>query len=568
MKFCPTPRPLQPVELTAAVPNFVRAIRLRCQFGDTPGTYNRKIYVPNKSFQPKPAPAAVEAILEAARKDLATFSWTPSKRKNLNPVQRHILQMLRQRPDLKIVMTDKNLGPALFTHEHYLRLCLDHLQDPQVYRRTTMPPVAVTNLVRATVRRWYNSMAKRHAYDPDWKDTAIVVRDIADRRLNVFYALAKIHKPRLSIRPIVSNSGSILEGLSKWLDYQLQPYFKDLPSYLSNSDQLLDDLPRLSVNSATLFLTADVESLYTNIPIERAVDIIANRISGNRWSDAILSGLQVVMKSNYFSFGDTHWLQLSGTAMGTPVAPAFASLYVAHFEELLLEEFRERIVYYKRYIDDILLIWQPGDFAYEHKRFLAKFTQKSRLRLTHTESTDKAAFLDLWILKNGSTVYTRTHQKALNLYLYVPANSAHPPGILKGLILGLIRKYHAQNPRPRDFKRIVKSLFTRLQARGYTASALEPVFRHALETVTTPASRPRPKPPPPIVFKLQYDPNGPDRATIRRLIHAQELEHQLGTPVRICYTKPPTFKNLLCPSALPTRDPSPAALLDCTGDGS
>ena len=98
------------------------------------------------------------------------------------------------------------------------------------------------------------------------------------------------------------------------------------------------------------------------------------------------------MNNNYFTFGDSCWRQLRGTAMGTPVAPAFASLYVAHVEDALLLEFPSHVIYYKRYIDDIFLLWSPGNNPYSFKHFLAKFTQRLGLRFTSTISSSEAVF--------------------------------------------------------------------------------------------------------------------------------------------------------------------------------
>ena len=42
----------------------------------------------------------------------------------------------------------------------------------------------------------------------------------------------------------------------------------------------------------------------------------------------------------------------------------------------------------------------------------------------------------------------------MNLYLYLCPSSAHPPGVLKGLIFGSLRRYWRQNSDIKDYKHI------------------------------------------------------------------------------------------------------------------
>jgi len=57
---------------------------------------------------------------------------------------------------------------------------------------------------------------------------------------------------------------------------------------------------------------------------------------------------------------DTYWLQLTGTGMGTPVACVYAKITFGNHENTEnLTTFQPNLVYYKRYIDDILGIWLP-----------------------------------------------------------------------------------------------------------------------------------------------------------------------------------------------------------------
>jgi hypothetical protein len=87
------------------------------------------------------------------------------------------------------------------------------------------------------------------------------------------------------------------------------------------------------------------------------------------------------------------------------------------------------------------------------------------------------AFLDLEIFVVNDKFQARTYQKAMNLYLYNLHTSAHPPGTMKSLIFGQLKRYHAQNSRVDDFLHIRRLFFDRLRARGYPARLLQSIFR-------------------------------------------------------------------------------------------
>jgi hypothetical protein len=75
-------------------------------------------------------------------------------------------------------------------------------------------------------------------------------------------------------------------------------------------------------------------------------------------------------------------------------------------------------------------------------------------------------------------VITKTFQKEMNLYLYIPPLSAHPPSCLKGLITGELRRYWLQNNKS-DFQHILIKFIERLTERGHTIESLTPIFEQA-----------------------------------------------------------------------------------------
>jgi hypothetical protein len=90
-------------------------------------------------------------------------------------------------------------------------------------------------------------------------------------------------------------------------------YFKDLFA----PKETLDD--KIIPPNALLF-TSDTQSMYTNIKTEPAIaEILAYLLDHQQ-------ALGLVFRNNYFTFGDTHWRQSSGTGMGTPPAPPWATV--------------------------------------------------------------------------------------------------------------------------------------------------------------------------------------------------------------------------------------------------
>jgi hypothetical protein len=83
--------------------------------------------------------------------------------------------------------------------------------------------------------------------------------------------------------------------------------------------------------------------MYTNINTDIGIQSIKDFLTDNAQKiptdfpqELFLQVLECIMKHNIFSFADTYWLQLTGTAMGTPAACAYATITFGHFENSCL----------------------------------------------------------------------------------------------------------------------------------------------------------------------------------------------------------------------------------------
>ena len=268
-----------------------------------------------------------------------------------------------------------------------------------------------------------------------------------DAKLPVLYLTLKVHKDPWTTRPIVSCSGSLLYHLGVWVDTYLQDVATVQPTYLKNSKALIDQLIPLSpLPIGCRVFTADATSMYTNINTGKALIEIAQHIHqrSSRYQHipaaALIEALSIIMRNNVFQFGDTFWLQLTGTAMGTPPAPTYANLFYAIHENRILPKYRANILIHKRYIDDIFGIWIPSaDSATDDEqweKFQNELNNYHGLEWLFSPRCNRVDFLDITVTIEHDNIQTTLFEKSLNLYLYIPPHSAHPPGVLAGLVIG------------------------------------------------------------------------------------------------------------------------------------
>ena len=149
----------------------------------------------------------------------------------------------------------------------------------------------------------------------------------------IIYSLPKIHKHPTEppLRPIVSGRGSLTEPLSKYVDFFLKDFLKDLPAYLGDTKDVLNCLSNCTLNQNTMLVSLDVENLYGCIPHEDALNAAAYYLSKRETTENppnafLLELLHLVLSRNYMLYGTNWYLQQAGTAMGTASAPSVAEL--------------------------------------------------------------------------------------------------------------------------------------------------------------------------------------------------------------------------------------------------
>jgi hypothetical protein len=543
LKFIQTPK-YTTSDITTTLSRLRRDIYLKTFFAGEPdiepNQQTSKLYVKSHWTPPRSdiPPQIDDRIDNFSTKMTALFKRKHS-RSNLLPFQARILRSITANPNLLFPNSDKGLGPCAVTYNQYITDCLIHLQDTTTYKQLTKEEAfdhATT--LHAKISTWL-STHKNHINNMDAKYIKQHLHHNKQNPFGQFYATYKIHKGmqnnKWPTRPVCSDVSSLPHGLGKWVDHMLQPIAAAQPSYLKDSFTLKHNIHLLHLPSRALLFTSDAKSMYTCIPTEPALDLISSYLRTNENntfhhynSNALIEALQIVFQNNLIQFGDTYWQQISGTGMGISPAPPWATIFYGLHEQQFLPDWSQHVIYYKRFIDDVFGIWLPHTDPIKNNELWELF--KHRMQSWHglewefTHPSPTCNFMDLTISISNSKITTTIYEKKQNLYLYIPPHSAHPSGIINGLIFGHILRLHRLCSNKRDIQQKSQEFFTRLIQRGHPPDTITPLFHHAHRKATTfmtnqhITTAEQPKPPTNTVFlHLPFHPHDPNRHTIQNL---------------------------------------------------
>jgi hypothetical protein len=139
--------------------------------------------------------------------------------------------------------------------------------------------------------------------------------------------------------------------------------------------------------------------------------------------------MEICVEQNYFLFNGYYYKQKEGLAMGSPLSPILAEIFMDHLEEKIFNsnhQYTKNIFYWFRYVDDILCCWigtlrQLDQFL----QFLNPLHDSINFTM-ETEVDNKLHFLNLTIeIREHKHIFS-IHRKPTNTDQVIPADSVHP----------------------------------------------------------------------------------------------------------------------------------------------
>ena len=381
----------------------------------------------------------VDGILDCINGELTT-----NKSKlfnNLSNDQRQALKSLSKDSSITIKPADKGGAVVIMDSSDYEKACIDSLSINSHYEEVSDDPTA-TYIDK--VSKIADDLHKQDLIN-DFEKATIT----KGTRTPLFYGLPKIHKVFTSfpaLRPICSGSDGPTKYLSELVDSFLKPLARKSASFIRDSTDFICKTRSLDIPEDAFLVTMDVESLYTNIDQSEGTEFCAEALNSrrnSRFSTSIITGMiKTVLECNCMQFSNRFFRQIKGTAMGTPMAPNFANLFMTKFETDMLnayeKEFQKRPLRWFRYIDDVFFVWTYDKTSLNHfidfcNSYATRSKLRSSIRFTSEFSKSSVSFLDMIVRLENGRICTSVYSKPVDTHTYLHSTSFHSPSTIISL---------------------------------------------------------------------------------------------------------------------------------------
>ena len=162
------------------------------------------------------------------------------------------------------------------------------------------------------------------------------------------------------MRPILSETDTYNYTLAKWLDKNLKPL--SINEYtISDIFHFSEEIQHLQIGDNDFLVSYDVTALFTNVPLEETIQILAKKAFNGNWFNNthnlnicegdLIKLPTIANKDQLFQFNGDLYEQIDGVAMGSPLGPLMANTFMCSIEEKLAHE-NKLPNFYRRYVDD------------------------------------------------------------------------------------------------------------------------------------------------------------------------------------------------------------------------
>ena len=422
-----------------------------------------------------------------------TIKHANPPKSNITLGERKALQNLAKEKEIMILPADKGRAVVIMDTSDYKSKAKTLLNDVKTYKTLKKDPTTkYSNTLVTKLQELKNEGALDDiTYKRLYPTSAVIPK---------FYGLPKVHKTGAPLRPIVASRGSITYDVARYVADILAPIVGKNGYALKNSSDLVKQLNNCQLDEDDVLVSFDVTALFTCVPVDRSLEIIHQKLNDdttlndrtNLSAKQVTDLLEICLRTTYFQFDQVIYAQVEGAAMGSPVSPIVANLFMEWFEETAINSFKYEITLWRRYVDDTLVALSDTlieDFSTHINNIhpAIKFTREE-------ENNYTIAILDTLIKRSPSgRLSFSVYRKSTHTDQYLQYNSNQPLQHKLGVVRTLSHRCKTICSNEEEIKKETDHIKKVLSISGYTKSAWVTANKPKSPTVPQDPNKTRPK---------------------------------------------------------------------------
>ena len=236
----------------------------------------------------------------------------------------------------------------------------------------------------------------------------------------------------------------------------------------------------------------DVESLFTNVPVEETINITLDRVYRSEKEslpipeDILRDMLKAcTTEAPFLSHQGELYRQVDGVSMGSPLGVFFANMYMATVEERTFREHQKPKIY-GRYIDDIFITIKEAD---DTRKIADALKRNSVLNFTIEHSQQKTLpFLDVLVKQQEGQFKTTVFTKTTNVGRCLNARGECPEAYKKSVVSAYVKRALTHCTSWREVNSELDRIRQLLTNNGYADRIIETAIKKKIDEFYQPTT--------------------------------------------------------------------------------
>ncbi|CAF5130122.1 unnamed protein product, partial [Rotaria sp. Silwood1] len=428
-------------------------------------------------------------IKNAAISEISTFiqTWKKPKQYNMNKDEIKLLNEIRAIEDIIIVQADKGGKIVVMDKIDYITKVEEKLNDENIYEQVKNDP---TPKIKEEISKEVTKLLNQNKITLNTKYYLTSNEDLPKIR-----GQPKLHNANIPIRIVTCSKNTITSPISQYVFRFIKELRSTLKGVVNNTFNFVKEISNLDIDQNDKLASLDIQDLYTNIPVTKAVDItIKKLVELNMSQNSIITKtdikdlLYLSLKNSYFQFNGKYHKQKKGLPMGNTLSPILVDIYMDHYLTEHLHDVNQNNKIW-RYVDDILIITKMNE--QELNVYVKKLNDiRGSIHFTHEyEQDDKINFLDTTLIRfnkqNQIKIKIRWFRKETASHRLLNYGSCHGKSIKTNIVKNMATRIIQTTGDAEEQKEDLFKLKKMLLNSNYPLHEIEKLIKQACENINS-----------------------------------------------------------------------------------